>query len=97
MDLASPLVIGQRYTLSFDVANGAWLPTSAAGLAVNGLGIAFSVDAPGANGQRRAAFRRSFQIPYARYDEDWEVLTFTFEAAGPSRYMTIGVFGDDRP
>ena len=44
MEMAEPLRSASA-TLSFDT-NGAWLPTSAAGLAVNGLGIAFSVDEP---------------------------------------------------
>ena len=95
MEMAEPLEVGQRYTLSFDVTNGAWLPTSAAGLAVNGLGIAFSVDEPVQMGNGALPIPSTFQFPYARYDEDWERVSFTFLVAGPSRYMTIGVFGDD--
>lgn len=95
MEMAEPLEVGQRYTLSFNVTNGAWLPTSSAGLAVNGLGVAFTVDAPLQMGNAALPIPATFQFPYARYDEEWERVSFTFLVAGPSRYMTIGVFGDD--
>ena len=98
MDFASPLVIGQHYSLSFAVANGQWLPTSGAGLAVNGLGIALTVEPPVQMGQSLLDLPPTFQIPYARYDADWEVLTFTFQAASPSQlHDHRGVRGRRRP
>ena len=95
MDFASPLVIGQHYSLSFAVANGQWLPTSGAGLSVNGLGIALTVEPPVQMGQSLLDLPPVFQIPYARYDAAWEVLTFTFQATSPSQHMVVGVFGAD--
>ncbi|MAC17721.1 MAG: hypothetical protein CMC97_05430, partial [Flavobacteriales bacterium] len=95
MDFASPLAIGQHYFLSFAVANGQWLPTSSAGLAVNGLGIALTVEPPAQMGQSLLDLPPVFQIPYARYDAAWEVLTFTFQATSPSQHLVVGVFGAD--
>ena len=95
MDFGVPLVTGQRYALSFAVANGQWLPTSNAGLAVNGFGVALTVEPPVQMGQNALALPPVFQVPYARYDADWEVLTFTFEANAPSRHLVVGVFGPD--
>ncbi len=95
MDFSAPLIMGQRYALSFAVANGQWLPTSNAGLAVNGLGVALTVDPPLQLGQSALDLPAVFQIPYARYEAGWEVLTFTFEAASPAQHLIVGVFGDD--
>ena len=61
MELAEPLTVGQAYTLSFEVTNGMWLPTSSAGLAVNGLGIAFSIEEPVQMGNG-APFPATFQF-----------------------------------
>ena len=95
MELAEPLTVGQAYTLSFEVTNGMWLPTSSAGLAVNGLGIAFSIEEPVQMGNGALPFPVTFQFPYARYNAEWERVSFNFDVAGPSRYLTIGVFDPD--
>ncbi len=95
MEFGSPLEVGQNYTLSFKVSNGEWLPTSTAGLAVNGLGIALSVEQPIQMGGLALALPPTFQSSFARYSSDWETLSFSFEASAPSRFMTVGVFGPD--
>lgn len=95
MDFDAPLSVGQHYTLSFAVANGQWLPTSNAGLAVKGLGVALTVDPPVQWGQSALELPPVFVIPYVRYEEEWEVFTFLFEANSPAQHLTVGVFGDD--
>lgn len=95
MELATPLEPGQAYSVSFEVTNGLWLSTSPAGLAVNGLGVAFSLEQPIQLGGGRLDLPPTFQFPYARYDDQWERVSFQFEAASPARFMTIGVFGED--
>ena len=95
MELSESLEVGQEYTLSFEVTNGQWLPTSAAGLSVNALGMAFSVEEPVQLGTGAISSPAAFQFSYSRYDEDWERISFTFFVAGPSRYLTVGVFEPD--
>ncbi len=95
MELSEPLVVGQEYTLSFEVTNGEWLPTSAAGLSVDALGLAFSVEEPAQIGTGALSFPATFQFSYSRYDEAWERISFAFVVAGPSRFLTIGVFEPD--
>lgn len=94
-ELSEPLVQGQRYTLSFRMANGWRIATSNSGLAVNGVGIAMSVGQPAQFGEGRIDLPTVFHIPYARYHEAWEQVTFSFEALAPHRFMTIGVFLED--
>ena len=95
MELSEPLAVGQEYTLSFEVTNGQWLPTSVAGLSVNALGLAFSVDEPLQVGTGSLSIPAAFQFSYSRYDEAWERISFTFVVMGPSRYLTVGVFEPD--
>jgi gliding motility-associated-like protein len=95
MEFDAPLQAGQHYTLSFQITNGEWLPTSGAGLAVNGLGVAFSVEQPIQMGDLELPLPPTFQSSFARYEQGWETVSFAFEASGPSRFMTIGVFGAD--
>ena len=95
MELSEPLVVSQEYTLSFQLTNGQWLPTSSAGLAVNALGVAFSIQEPLQMGNGPLPFPATFQFSYARYDAEWERISFTFDVSGPSRFLTIGVFEPD--
>lgn len=95
MEFGSSLQVGQHYTLSFQVTNGTWLPTSGAGLAVNGLGVAFSTDQPVQLGSQEMQLPPTFQSSFARYSAEWETVSFAFQASAPSRFMTIGVFGAD--
>ena len=91
----SPLVVGQTYSLSFKMTNGNRLMTSLSGLAVNGVGIALSENQPAQFGAGVLDLLPVFQFPYARYDEDWEQVTFSFVADAPHRFMTVGVFLPD--
>ena len=95
MELSEPLIVGEEYTLSFDVTNGQWLPTSPAGLAINALGVALTMEQPVQMGSGILSFPPVFQFSDARYDSEWERISFTFEVTGPSNYMTIGVFEPD--
>jgi len=91
----TPLVVGQSYSLSFMMTNGNRLMTSLSGLAVNGVGIALSENQPAQFGTGALDLLPVFQFPYARYDEDWEQVTFSFVADAPHRFMTVGVFLPD--
>ena len=95
MELSDPLMVGVEYTLSFDVTNGQWLPTSTAGLAINALGVAFTLEQPVQMGSGILSFPPVFQFSNARYDSEWERISFTFDVTAPSRFMTIGVFESD--
>lgn len=94
-NFSAPLTVGQHYTLSYSQTNGERLPTSLSGLAVNGVGVALTTEQPLQFGDAALDLDPVFQFPYARYDEDWEQVTITFEADAPYRFMTIGVFLPD--
>ena len=91
----APLEVGQHYELSFGLTNGVRLPTSQSGLSVNGVGIALSENQPAQFGDGVLDLSPVFQFPYARYDEEWEQVTMTFQADVPHRFLTIGVFLPD--
>ncbi len=93
--LSTPLIPGQYYSLSFHFTNGVRLPTSSSGLAVSGVGLALSVDQPVQFGDGLLDLSSVFAFPYARYEEDWQQVTMTFQADEPSRYLTLGVFLPD--
>lgn len=91
----TPLEVGQHYTLSFRFTNGERLPTSLSGLAVNGVGVAMTVEQPVQFGDGLLDLSSVFAFPYARYEEDWEQVTINFQATAPCRFMTVGVFLPD--
>lgn len=95
MEFSEPLVVGEEYTMSFEVTNGQWLPTSAAGLAVSGLGVAFSLEEPSQSGNDALPFPPTFQFSNPLYSAEWERFSFDFDVSGPTRYMIIGVFDED--
>ena len=94
-EFSAPLTVGKEYRLSFGMTNGVRLSTSLSGLAVDGVGIALSEDQPVQFGDGLLDLSPVFDFPYARYDEDWEQVSFSFVADQPHRFMTIGVFLPD--
>ncbi len=92
---SAPLVVGQSYSFSFMMTNGNRLMTSLSGLAVNGVGVALSENQPAQFGSGALDLVPVFQFPYARYEEEWEQVTFSFVADAPYRFMTLGVFLPD--
>lgn len=91
--LASPMTVGQPYTVSF------WLSNSAsnhyASMGSNNIGIAFSVGAPSQNVNLPINIVPQVEINTVTYHNTWVQYSFTFTPTQAFDYMTIGNFRDD--
>jgi gliding motility-associated-like protein len=93
--LTSPMLVGKRYAIGFRMANGQHTPTSQAGLAVNKIGLHFSVDPIIQNGTNPLYNEPQLKVESVIYSAEWQTYIFTFYPQESYRYMTFGLFGDD--
>ena len=93
--LETPLVPGQRYQLKIHWTNGQRTPTSPAGWAASGWGVAFTSERPAQLDYNRLALPTVFQHSYPRYSESWELLSFEFVASTDAQWMVLGAFQTD--
>jgi gliding motility-associated-like protein len=92
---SQPLTVGQHYRMTFAFTNGERIETSWSGLSVKGVGVALSTDQPSQFGDGILDLPPVFAFSYARYEEDWNEVSFTFQADAPHRFLTVGVFLPD--
>ncbi len=90
-----PLEVGKPYAVGFRITNGNYTPTSLSGLAVNKLGLYFSVNPVQQNGNAPIEATPQLKVESVVYSADWETFIFTFYPQEPYRYMTFGLFGND--
>jgi len=93
--LNSAMVVGKPYAIGFRMANGAHIPTSQAGLAVNDIGFCFSVDPLAQVGTNPIERQPQLKIESVIYSAEWQTYVFTFYPLEPYKYMTFGLFGND--
>lgn len=91
----APLEIGQRYLVSFRMANGELAPLSAGGYGVSNIGVAFSEAAMAQSGNTPLEVAPTFELDTIFYSREWRHIQFAFVATDASRFMTVGIFGDD--
>jgi len=94
-ELTAPLHVGQRYLISFRMTNGDLTNMSAGGYGVSHIGVAFSDFSATQNGNSPLLMPPAFELDTLVYSKDWRYFQFAFIASEASRFMTIGVFGDD--
>lgn len=93
--LEEPLVIGQKYTVSFHYCNGYITQVSQAGLGTSDFGVAFTSSPPQQSGTSPMSLNPQFKHQGPLFSREWDNITFSFVADQAHEYMTIGVFGDD--
>ena len=93
--LSAPLQVGKPYAIGFRMTNGQHLPTSLCGLAVNKLGLLFSLNAPVQEDDQPIFDTPQLKIETVAYSAEWQTYIFTFTPELPYRFMTFGLFGDD--
>ncbi len=93
--LGTPLVPGQRYRLKLHWTNGQRTPTSPAGWAASGWGVAFTSERPAQLNYDRLPLTSVFETSYPRYSENWEQLSFEFVASADEQWMVLGAFQTD--
>jgi gliding motility-associated-like protein len=94
-ELTSPMVVGKPYAIGFRMANGLHTPTAQSGLAVNDIGLHFSISQPAQNGTDPLMLQPQLRIDAVVYSVEWQTYIFTFYPQEPYEYMTFGLFGDD--
>jgi len=93
--LSRPLQVGKPYAVGFRMANGQHVPTSQAGLAVDKIGIYFSVDPVTQAGTEPLYNQPQLKVESVVYSAAWQTYIFTFYPQEPYKYLTFGLFGDD--
>jgi len=93
--LSEPLVAGKPYAVAFRMTNGSHLPTSQAGLAVNGIGIHFGMSPAMQTGTNPISSQPQLKIESTVYSSEWQTFLFTFYPQEAYEYMTVGLFGED--
>lgn len=93
--LSAPLQVGKPYAVGFRMSNGQHTTTSQAGLAVDKIGLCFSVEPITQSGTTPLSAQPQLRIESVVYSEEWQTYIFTFYPQEPYKYMTFGLFGDD--
>jgi gliding motility-associated-like protein len=93
--LNGPLQVGKPYAVGFRMANGQHTPTAQSGLAVDKIGLCFSVNPLVQSGTEPLFNQPQLKIESVVYSAEWQTYIFTFYPQEPYRYLTFGLFGDD--
>jgi gliding motility-associated-like protein len=93
--LTSPMEVGKRYVISFQMTNGVKTNTSLSGLAVDQIGIHFSTQPLNQSGQSPILVQPQVSMGSVFYQSTWRTLNFVFVPTQPFEYLTFGLFGDD--
>lgn len=91
----TPMQVGKPYAVGFRITNGNFTPTSLSGLAVDKLGLYFSVNPVNQNGNNPIPVEPQLKVESVFYSEAWETFIFTFYPDEPYKYFTFGLFGND--
>jgi gliding motility-associated-like protein len=94
-ELATPLVVGTQYLVSFRLTNGDITSLSASGLGASHIGVAFTENAPQQMGNDPLEITPQFYIDTVMYSREWKHVDFIFTATEAQKYMTVGIFGND--
>ncbi len=96
--LQEPLVVGQRYQLTFYVTNGTG-PYNYGGYGCDQFSVAFStipLYQPYAENEWVIDFSPQYTYPGTLYTHEWQKITYEFVADSAYQYITFGSFvGDD--
>lgn len=93
--LAAPLVVGNKYMVSFHITNGVITNNSQAGLATSHLGVCFSTSHCAQTDMTPMIIEPEFYKSLPVYSREWIEMRFSFVATEPFEYMSIGVFKSD--
>lgn len=93
--LSEPLIAGKPYAVGFRMTNGIHLPTSQAGLAVNGIGLHFGLAPAIQIGTNPINAEPQLKIESTVYSSEWQTFLFTFYPQEAYEYLTVGLFGED--
>jgi len=94
-ELNGPLQVGKPYAVGFRMSNGQHTPTAQAGLAVDKIGLCFSVNPLTQTGTEPLHNQPQLKIESVVYSAEWQTYIFTFYPQEPYKYLTFGLFGDD--
>ncbi|MBL0316290.1 MAG: gliding motility-associated C-terminal domain-containing protein [Flavobacteriales bacterium] len=94
-ELATPMVVGRKYIVSFRITNGLHTSTSLGGLSVDKIGCLFSVGAVTQTDQTPINQTPQFSLVGSLYTTDWKTVTFAITADQAYTHMTFGLFGND--
>jgi gliding motility-associated-like protein len=93
--LTHPMKVGKPYAVGFRISNGAHTATALSGLAVDKLGLHFSVNPMVQSGTEPIHTEPQLKVESVIYSPDWVSYIFTFYPQEPYKYLTFGLFGDD--
>jgi hypothetical protein len=96
-ELEAPLVIGQRYRLSFYVTNGTG-PVTYGGYGCDHFSVAFSTRQliqPVEDNKYLIDFEPQFTYEGFLYNNDWQLITYEFVADSAYQHLTFGSFVND--
>jgi gliding motility-associated-like protein len=95
VELDTPLIPGEKYTVSFYYCNGYITEVSTAGLGTSDFGVCFTTAAPEQNNVDPLELTPQFKRQTPLFSREWDSYTFSFYPQEAYTHMTIGVFGDD--
>lgn len=96
-ELEEPLVIGQHYQLSFYVTNGSG-PVTYGGYGCDQFSVAFSTKQlfqPIEDNTYLIDFEPQFTYEGILYNNDWQLITYSFVADSAYKHITFGSFVND--
>lgn len=92
---SEPLVVGQRYKMSFAITSGHVHDWVSAGMGVSGLGVVFSTSPPVQQGHEPLDKTPQFRIQETLYERTWKQIAFVFTATSEITTFTFGLFDSD--
>ena len=93
--LASPMVVGQAYTVSFWLSNSDGTTTRRYGSKTDGIGVHFSTSPLTQSGNLVINVTPQLVIPGQVWNTDWTLYSFTYTPTTAWQYITIGNFTND--
>jgi len=94
-EFTSALTPGSRYLVSFSLTNGQQTSLSNAGLAINDIGVAFTVGPAGQIANEALNIPVMDAIDTVFYAKSWKRVNFIVSADQAYTHFNFGVFGND--
>lgn len=91
----SPLEIGETYTITFQLSNGAVTNSSNAGFGIDKLGLLLSLIEINQNYLDPILETPQYEIEDVFYNREWQKISYKFTATEEYEYITFGVFHND--
>lgn len=91
--LATPLLVGQKYTISFMMTNGS--SNQYCGSGCNHIGIYFSASPLTQLNHEPINVTPQCEITTVWWNTTWQLVSFTYTATAPFQYFTLGNFYND--